>query len=382
MIQIRICGDEEMLTLNDICVLITDGSHFSPEDKEKGYPMLSVKDMKDDYFDLSECKYIDEQDYQKLISNGCKPLLNDVVVAKDGSYLKTAFTIKEEQDIVLLSSIAILRPKLEMVVPDYLSYFLKSESVYRTVSLNYTSGTALKRIILKGIKKIPVELPSLEEQKHRVDMLNCIGNVIKLRKKELQKLDNLIKARFVELFGNPVLNTMNWPVRNLGDITTKIGSGATPKGGKESYKEDGISLVRSMNVHNGRFEYKELAHISDEQAERLDNVTLEENDVLLNITGASVARCCIVPSDILPARVNQHVCIVRCKDYILPEFLNHLLIEDNYQDLLWGIAGSGATREAITKQQVENLQIIMPPESKQSEFKEFVKQVDKSKFTL
>lgn len=81
---------------------------------------------------------------------------------------------------------------------------------------------------------------------------------------------------------------------------------------------------------------------------------------MLNITGASVARSCVVPTNVLPARVNQHVCIIRCKDSIMPDFINSLLIDDNYQDLLWSIAGSGATREAITKQQVESLQIILP----------------------
>ena len=165
----------------------------------------------------------------------------------------------------------------------------------------------------------------------------------------------------------------------MGQLTIKIGSGATPKGGKEAYQTDGISLIRSMNVHNGKFEYKELAHISDEQAARLENVAVEKNDVLLNITGASVARSCVVPTNVLPARVNQHVCIIRCKDSIMPDFINSLLIDDNYQDLLWSIAGSGATREAITKQQVESLQIILPPISKQEEFSKFINRVDKSK---
>ena len=182
------------------------------------------------------------------------------------------------------------------------------------------------------------------------------------------------------MFGNPVLNDKGWEQKSLGDITTKIGSGATPKGGKETYQEKGITLIRSMNVHNGKFEYKDLAHISDEQGTKLNNVTIEENDVLLNITGASVARSCVVPNSILPARVNQHVCIIRYKECIIPEFLNNLLIDDNYQDLLWNIAGSGATREAITKQQVESLNIILPSIELQNEFVVFCNQVDKSKF--
>lgn len=183
------------------------------------------------------------------------------------------------------------------------------------------------------------------------------------------------------MFGDPVFNDKAWTRKSLGEITSKIGSGATPKGGKEAYIEDGITLIRSMNVHNGWFEYKDLAHISNEQARKLDNVVVEKNDILLNITGASVARSCLVPIEILPARVNQHVCIIRCKDCIIPEFLNRILIDDNYQKLLWGIAGSGATREAITKQQVENLQILIPPLELQIKYVDIVKQVNKSKFT-
>lgn len=368
-----------MYTLNDICLVITDGSHYSPEDEGVGYPMLSVKDMGESDFDFSKCKYIGEEAFHKLMTNGCKPEVNDVVVAKDGSYLKTAFTIREDRDLVLLSSIAILRPKLEIVLPDYLSYFLKAPSVYRTVSLNYISGTALKRVILKGIKKIPIELPTLEKQQDRVMLLDMLCGIIQKRRYQLYQFDKLIRARFVEMFGNPVLNDRGWPQKSLIELTTKIGSGATPKGGKEAYQDDGITLIRSMNVHNGQFEYKDLAHISDEQASRLDGVTVEKKDVLLNITGASVARCCIVPDEVLPARVNQHVCIVRCIDHVSPEFLNYLLIDDNYQDLLWSVAGSGATREAITKQQVESLQIILPPDELQRAFMTFVVQVDKSK---
>lgn len=186
------------------------------------------------------------------------------------------------------------------------------------------------------------------------------------------------------MFGDPNLNPKNWEKEYLKDITTKIGSGATPKGGNSSYKKEGISLIRSMNVHNNKFINKDLAFIDDEQAEKLRNVIIEENDVLLNITGASVARCCIVPKEYIPARVNQHVAILRCKyGQILPNFLCYQLTNESYQRLLWDVATSGgATREAITKQQIENLEIIVPPIELQNQFTDFVKQVDKLKFEM
>lgn len=296
---------------------------------------------------------------------------NTVIVGRKGSINNPIFV---EEPFWNVDTAFGLEAKQDILLPKYLYYFCKHfdfERLNKAVTIpSLTKGDLLK---------IEIDLPITEEQQTIVDKLSGIEEIIDLRKLELQKLDELIKARFVELFGNPVLNDKGWVQKSLGEITTKIGSGATPKGGKEAYQEDGITLIRSMNVHNGQFEYKDLAHISDEQAAKLDNVTIEVNDVLLNITGASVARSCVVPVKVLPARVNQHVCIIRCKDCIIPEFLNKLLIDDNYQDLLWGIAGSGATREAITKQQVEGLQIIMPPIELQREFMVFCKQVDKSK---
>ena len=264
------------------------------------------------------------------------------------------------------------------IIPEYIFYLFKYKN-WEECSNKAVMGKTLNKATLSEIE---VEICSIEKQRQIVNILDKIMSAVDGRKQELQLLDELIKARFVEMFGNPVTNEKGWKQRQLGEITTKIGSGATPKGGKEAYQEEGITLIRSMNVHNGLFEYKELAHISEEQAEKLDNVTIEENDVLLNITGASVARSCVVPSKILPARVNQHVCIIRCNQCIVPEFLNKLLIDDNYQRLLWSIAEAGATREAITKQQVESLQIIMPPIELQEQFADFVHQVDKSKVAV
>ena len=229
-----------------------------------------------------------------------------------------------------------------------------------------------------GIAEIP-----LDQQICICNTLDKIHLLIGSRKKQLTKMDDLIKSRFVEMFGNPVANEKGWEISLCKNLMSKIGSGATPKGGKESYCDEGISLIRSMNVYNNRFEYKDLAHITDDQAGQLENVTIEKKDVLLNITGASVARCCVVPDDLLPARVNQHVSIIRCKERILPEFLCCMFTEDNYQRLLWNIAtAGGATREAITKQQIEELMLIVPPIDLQRQYITFVKRIDKSKSAI
>jgi len=153
-----------------------------------------------------------------------------------------------------------------------------------------------------------------------------------------------------------------WITKSLGTVTSKIGSGATPLGGEEAYKATGIALIRSLNVHDHGFREIKLARIDDQQADRLSNVVVERNDVLLNITGASVARCCVVPDHALPARVNQHVSIIRpIKEKLNPTFLHYLLISNVYKDrLLQTGEEGGATRQAITKAQLQDFAITFP----------------------
>ena len=151
-------------------------------------------------------------------------------------------------------------------------------------------------------------------------------------------------------------------VTTLRAVTTKIGSGATPRGGKNAYKSEGIHLIRSLNIYDYNFEFANLAFIDEKQAAGLDNVTVEENDVLLNITGASVARCTLVPNYLIPARVNQHVAIVRADPAkVSPFYLIDTINSDERKQQLLTLAQGGATREALTKDTVSNFQIALPP---------------------
>jgi len=160
-----------------------------------------------------------------------------------------------------------------------------------------------------------------------------------------------------------------WTSFRFGDVCTKIGSGATPRGGNSVYLDSGsIALIRSQNVHNDGFHRDGLAYITQEHAIELENVEVRESDVLLNITGDSVARSCQVDPEVLPARVNQHVAIIRPDPRKLwPRFLRYYLVSPRMQTNMLSLAGSGATRNALTKGMIEDFKVAAPKDIKEQQ---------------
>lgn len=209
----------------------------------------------------------------------------------------------------------------------------------------------------KYLKDTKIPLPPLDIQQKIVAECEAIDAAVTSAEAEVLQCKAEIEELVSKVSGN------NY---KLIDLTTKIGSGATPRGGENSYKESGITLVRSQNVYDGQFETKGLAFIDDEQAKKLNNVTVESGDILLNITGASVARCCVMEVKFLPARVNQHVAIIRPNKKIKSKYVQLILSSKAYKDQLLTIASNSATREALTKDQIQNFKIPVPPLSEQT----------------
>ena len=164
--------------------------------------------------------------------------------------------------------------------------------------------------------------------------------------------------------GRLVASEAEWPRRLLKSLTTKIGSGATPAGGRNAYCDEGIPLIRSMNVHFGGFDRTGLVFLNNEQADRLSNVTVQSTDVLLNITGASIGRVTIAPDDMAGARVNQHVTIIRPTSELSPKFLTIFLASPSTQRMIDEVQ-VGATRQALTKAMIEQFEIPLPPLAEQ-----------------
>ena len=206
--------------LEDICIKITDGSHFSPKDnKNSVIPMYSVKDMREFNFDMYNCKHISEEDYIKLLAQDCVPKKNDILVAKDGSYLKEIFVNEIEDKKAILSSIAIFRPNLNIVNPYFLCYLLKSPEISNYTKENCVSGSAIPRIVLKDFKKIELDIPEICIQNKIVKILKKINEKIIANTHTNNNLYEIGKALYQEYFENEEY-TNNYEIRQLSEVTT------------------------------------------------------------------------------------------------------------------------------------------------------------------
>ena len=364
--------------LGDICEVINGFAFKSEKYVNKGIRVMRITNVQKGTIVDNDPKYYPYEEapnIRQFLLNE-----NDLLMSLTGNVGRVGLLQKELLPAALNQRVACLRIKSNDVLLKYLFHILDSDLFEKDCIFN-SSGIAQKNMSTEWLKKYTIPVPPIEEQERIVAELDLLSGIIEKKKEQLKAYDQLAQSIFYTMFGDPIDNPKGWETKKLGEVTTKIGSGATPKGGNQSYKSDGISLIRSLNVHNGTFKYEDLAHIDEQQAHQLNNVIVEENDVLFNITGASVARCCIVPSDVLPARVNQHVSILRPKKEIVNyKYLCYYLISPNSQNVLLSMSKSNAaTREALPKSMMEKYLIPVPPLSLQEEFAEKVEAIERQK---
>lgn len=187
--------------LNDLCLKITDGAHQSPKSVTAGKPMASVKDLTRFGVDLSSAREISHEDFERLVGQGCRPQVGDVLIAKDGnSALDTVCCVDEPLDAVLLSSVAILRPNLEVLHPHFLKHYLSSPDVVTYLKSNFISGAAIPRVVLRDFKKAKIKVPPLEVQRSIANVLNCLDDRISLLRETNATLEAIAQALFKSWF--------------------------------------------------------------------------------------------------------------------------------------------------------------------------------------
>ncbi len=287
--------------------------------------------------------------------------------------------LQEVDEAIISQAYPIFEVKNENeLLPEYLMmWFTRSE--FDREACFHAVGGVRGSLEWEDFEDLQFPIPHPDKQREIVQEYNTIQNRINLNQQLIEKLEETAQAIYREWFVEGIeLENLpeGWKIDKLKNICLKIGSGSTPTGGKESYSNSGISLIRSTNVFDYNFSYEDLAFINDDQADKLKNVEVKENDILFNITGVSVARCCMVPNNILPARVNQHVMIIRPHNELNISFylLLNLCSTDSKKALL-GISQSGSTREAITKSEIEEFKIVVPKSDLLEQFENLMKKL-------
>ena len=268
------------------------------------------------------------------------------------------------------------------ILPEYIFYMFK----YKNWDESSNKAVMGKTLNKATLSEVVVEICPIEKQREIVTILDKMMDILSGREQELQLLDDLIKARFVEMFGDAVANPMNWPVKKLKDLSVQINSGNTPKGGSENYVEEGITFFRSQNVWKDRLEMDDIAYIDADTHASMKRSSLKHGDILMTKTGrintenSSLGRAALYMGEDDMANVNGHVYFIRLKAEVNNKFVLRILVSPEYRDLIRSVCVGGIDKRQLNKEHIEEFPIICPPIDMIDSFVDFCEQIDKSKF--
>ncbi|WP_144502528.1 restriction endonuclease subunit S [Bacillus thuringiensis] len=274
--------------------------------------------------------------------------------------------------------VKVLVPKAGDIEVKYLYYFFQTLDIPNT---GYNRH-------FKYLKDVIIPLPPLEEQKKIARVLDKAQSLIDKRKEAIAKLDELLKSKFGEMFGDPINNPKGWEVKKLKTISKKILSGNTPKGGSEVYVDEGIMFFRSQNVWKNKLVLEDVAYIDKETHDKMGKSSLRNRDILMTKTGrintenSSLGRAAMFLGEDDSANINGHVYLIRLQKEIVHEFVLFILTTDEYREYIRGVCVGGIDKRQINKEHLEEFPIIFPPIKLQNQFSDFVKQVNKLKFEM
>lgn len=373
------------MRIRDICAGISDGSHNPPQSVEvSDCLMLSSKNVFDDEITFDDPRYLLPVDFeQEDKRTKIKP--GDVLLTIVGTVGRTAVVSETMPSFTVQRSVAVLHPKVEICNSRYLMYALQGKRGYIE---NHAKGVAQKGIYLKEVANINLRVPSLKEQISIVECLDKVTALIRVRKQEIQKFDELIKARFVEMFGDPISNPLGWPVQRLKEISVLITNGTTPKGGRENYVSEGILFLRSQNVWRNRIDFEDVVYIDRETHKNMNKSSVHNKDILITKTGrintekSSLGRAALFYGVDDSANINGHVYLVRLNSTTVPEYVAAILTGEAYRKYIRKVCVGGIDKRQINLDQVENFPIILPPIELQKQYAVLAAQIDKSKIAV
>ncbi|MBS5216003.1 MAG: restriction endonuclease subunit S [Clostridiales bacterium] len=372
----------ERIRIGDACDILNGYAFKSDKYVEKGIRVIRIANVQKGYIEDNAPVFypLDFSGLEKyMLEEG------DLLMSLTGNVGRVALIQRNMLPAALNQRVACLRLRSNRITKGFLFHILNSD-LFEQQCVQASNGVAQKNMSTEWLRDYEIPLYSMEEQLKITEILDKTRRIIDLRNYELSVLDDLIKARFVEMFGDAVANPMNWPVKKLKDLSVQINSGNTPKGGSENYVEEGITFFRSQNVWKDRLEMDDIAYIDADTHASMKRSSLKHGDILMTKTGrintenSSLGRAALYMGEDDMANVNGHVYFIRLKAEVNNKFVLRILVSPEYRDLIRSVCVGGIDKRQLNKEHIEEFPIICPPIDMIDSFVDFCEQIDKSKF--
>ena len=359
--------------IGDVCIVERGGSPRPIDafitDDPKGINWIKIGDTDDSMFITKTA--------QKIIPEGMKKSRyvepGDFLLSNSMSFGRP-YILKI--DGCIHDGWLVLRDTKELFDKRFLYYYLSSKSTYQKFKMMAVGGV-VNNLNSDMVRKVQVPIPSKKEQSEIADLLDKVSVVVEQRREELQKFDDLIKARFVEMFGDLKVNPKGWKLQTFDCLTDLITDGehATPK-----RVEKGIYLLSARNILNHMLQLDDVDYIDQEEYDRIaKRVIPKEGDVLVSCSG-TVGRCCSVPAGIKFQMVRS-AALLRFKDCVNPVFVEYMITSDYLQEQI-NSSKTASSQANLFQGKIAKLKGFVPPIELQNDFLAFVRQVDKSKVAV
>lgn len=327
---------------------------------------------------LEDVKYIDNSDLSMLSRS--KLYIDDLLFTYVGTIGEVAL-IPENDKFYLAPNVCRIRRVNKNILSKYLMFLFSNENFKKNQIDKYTTKSSQPALSMENIRKFEIVFPSVEEQTKIASFLSAVDEKISQLSQKHQLLSQYKQGMMQKLFSQQIRFKADdgsafgeWEDKKLGEIASKVGSGSTPRGGAEAYVDSGIIFIRSQNVNNDQLLLEDVVFIPENTHQKMAGSKVIANDILLNITGASIGRSCVVPKNFTEGNVNQHVCIIRTPNDE-PKFIQAFLSSKNGQDLIESYQ-TGSGREGLNFQSIRSFDLSMPCLEEQTKIANFLSVID------
>ena len=359
-----------MARLGDICISITDGSHNPPPGVEKSnFLMISSKNIDDDSITLDAPRYLSAEDFEAE-NRRTNIMPNDLLMTIVGTIGRVAVVTDRINKICVQRSVAVIKPDITVVNPRFLMYQIQGK---RDILEKESHGVAQKGLYLKQVEQIEIWVPTICEQLAIVNQLDKVSDLIALRKRQIEKMDELVKARFVEMFGDLSSNPFGWQFKLLSDVCdVRDGTHDSPE-----YVDSGFPLLTSKNFTNGFVDFSEVNLISKKDFDAINQRSkVDVGDIVMPMIG-TIGHPVIIDTDRLFAIKN--VALIKFANSPVSNiFVREILNSDYFRNVV-DEKNRGNTQKFIALGDIRKIRIPIVGSDLQKQFAIFTNQVNQSK---